>query len=335
MPLDRKRQLLLLAGGILILAFIPFMLSGYWIRVLTGLFMYAALAEALNIVVGYAGYAAFGNAVFFGVGAYTTAILMSRYEWGFFAALVASVAVAGLYAFLLGWPVLRLRGHYFAIATIGVNMATMEVVSYLDFTGGGKGIALPIYPGDIVQQGLFFYYGMLILMIISVAVVWWIARSRLGYGLRAIRAEPEAAEVMGVNTTLYKVWAWTVSAAITGAAGSLQAYWYTFLEPIYVFDILISVTLFVMVLLGGAGTLWGPVIGAAFVEILSELVWSQFTLLHLAVLGALIVVVTIAMPDGFVGLYRRWRRGRRPTSGSVPPVAEELESSTAEKGVGG
>ncbi|MBE3572053.1 MAG: branched-chain amino acid ABC transporter permease [Moorella humiferrea] len=303
---------------VVILALLPFFIRGYWIRVLTTLFMSAVLAEALNLVVGYAGYAAFGNGVFFGLGAYTTAVLMTRFGWSFFPAMAVSCILAAALAFILGWPVLRLRGHYFAIATIGINMAVMEIVTYVGITGGGKGISLPIYPGNIVKQGLFFYYCMFILLILSVAITYWVANSRLGYGLRAIKTEPEAAEVMGVNTTLYKVLAWSISAALTGVAGSINAYWLTFLEPLFVFDIMISVEAFVMVLLGGPATIFGPVIGAFFLKLLSELIWSQFTLIHMGVLGLIIMIITLFLPSGIMGLWRqiayRWNKVRTATN---------------------
>ncbi len=310
----RKRSpagLIILVLAAIILALLPLVIQGYWIRVITSLFMYAAMAEALNLVVGYAGYAAFGNGVFFGIGAYMTAILMTHYKWGFFPASAISGLTAMLIAFILGWPVLRLRGHYFAIATIGINMAVMEIVTYVGITGGGKGISLPLYPGDIVKQGMFFYYSMFILMLVSIAITAWIVHGRLGYGLRAIKTQPDAAEVMGIDTTLYKVYAWSISALITGIAGSLNAYWLTFLEPIYVFDIMISVEVFVMVLLGGPGTILGPILGAFFLKLLSELVWSQFTLIHMGVLGLIIVVISLFLPAGLMGLLRqagRWRR---------------------------
>lgn len=295
---------------IIILALLPLFVRGYWIRVITSLFMFGAMAEALNLVVGYAGYAAFGNGVFFGIGAYVTAVLMTHYNLPFFPAMFISGLTAMFIAFCLGWPVLRLKGHYFAIATIGINMAVMEIVTFIDITGGGKGISLPLYPGDIVKQGMFFYYCMFILLLFSIAITAIIVNSRFGYGLRAIKTQPEAAEVMGVNTTFYKVYAWSISAFIAGIAGSLNAYWLTFLEPLFVFDIMISVEVFVMVLLGGPGTIFGPILGAFFLKLLSELVWSQFTLIHMGVLGLIIVVITLFLPSGISGLLRQaihWR----------------------------
>jgi branched-chain amino acid transport system permease protein len=315
---------ILLVLTVIILAVIPLAIEGYWIRIITTLFMYAAMAEALNLVVGYAGYAAFGNGVFFGIGAYTTAVLMTNYHWSFFPALLASGLAALLVAFLLGWPVLRLRGHYFAIATIGISMAVMELVNYVSITGGGRGISLPLYPGDIVKEGMFFYYCMLLLMLASVAITAWIASSRLGYGLRTIKTQADVAEVVGINTTLYKVVAWSISALITGMAGSLNAYWLTFLEPIYVFNIMISVEVFVMVLLGGPGTIWGPILGAFFLELISELIWNQFTLIHTGVLGIIIVLLGIFLPTGIMGLLRQGRR-RVPAPGEPVSGQGELE----------
>ncbi|REJ33116.1 MAG: branched-chain amino acid ABC transporter permease, partial [Bacillota bacterium] len=128
----------------------PFYLSGYWVRVITSLLMYGALASAINIMVGFAGYPALGNIAFFGVGAYTVAVLMVKYNVGFFVALLAAGVLAGLYAALLGRAVLRLRGAYFGIATIGINHATSEIVTNLDsLTGGGRGTIVPFYPGGI------------------------------------------------------------------------------------------------------------------------------------------------------------------------------------------
>jgi len=291
--------------AIVLFAVFPLFIQGYWIRVLTSLFMYAGMAEALNLMVGYAGYAAFGNGVFYGIGAYATAVLMTRFGWGFFQSMIVSALFAAFIALVLGLPILRLRGHYFAIATIGVNMAIMELVTYIEITGGGKGISLPIYSGDIVAQGRFFYYLMFIVLVASVILTVWIVKSRFGYGLRAIKTEPEAAEVMGVNTTLYKVIAWSISAFIFGLIGSISGYWLTFLEPIYVFDIMISVECFVMVLLGGAGTILGPVIGAFSLETLSELLWSRFTLWHLGILGLIIVLVVMFIPNGIMGIFKQ------------------------------
>lgn len=282
----------------------PFYLSGYWVRVITSLLMYGALASAINIMVGFAGYPALGNIAFFGVGAYTVAVLMVKYNVGFFVALLAAGVLAGLYAALLGRAVLRLRGAYFGIATIGINHATSEIVTNLDsLTGGGRGTIVPFYPGGIQEERMFFYFLMLGLMLLAVGTTWLISRSRLGYGLRALKADQEGASVMGVNTTRFKVIAWTVSAGLTGLVGGAYAYWLSFLEPPYVFDITMSVKTYIMAILGGAGTVVGPVLGAFTLELLSELIWGRFLEAHMLVLGIVVVLVVLFIPQGFMSLF--------------------------------
>jgi branched-chain amino acid transport system permease protein len=289
---------------VLALAALPLVASGYPIRLATTILMYAALAQALNIIAGLAGYAAFGNIVFFGLGAYGAGVGMVKAGLPFHVAALAAAAISALYAALVGLPVLRLRGHYFAIASLGVNEATRElVVNWSDFTGGGKGLALPILNlGDVALTFAFFYYHMLVLALIAVAVTWAVRRSRFGYALRTIRADEEAAAVVGVNTTLYKILAWSISAFLSSLVGSVYAYWHTFIEAPNVFDVVIVVELFVMMLLGGAGTVLGPAVGAVAVKALSEFAWSSFLEYHLAVLGVLIILIVVFLPRGLLGL---------------------------------
>lgn len=282
--------------------------TGYWMRLLSTIGMGIALAQAMNLIVGYAGYPALGNVAFFGFGAYVTAITMTRLHMPFFAAMLLSALLAAAYAAALGLPILRLRGAYFSIATIGVNEATREVVLYFDrLTGGAKGVTLPFFPGDIAAQANFFYFLMFGLAALSTLVVWWISRSRLGYALRALKADEDGARVMGIKTTVARTSAWAISAAITGAVGSAYAYWLSFVEPAPLFDIVFGVKYYIVAILGGVGTIFGPVAGATFFDLLSELIWSKFLSLHMLVLGAAIVVVVSFMPKGIAGLFRRSR----------------------------
>lgn len=295
-----------LAAGCLALP--VFGLSGYGYRVLTNVFMAAALAQAMNIMVGFAGYPALGNLVFFGAGGYATAVLTARYGVPFAVALPLAGGIASGYAALLGGPILRLRGAYFGIATIGINEATREIIYNLPLTGGGKGINLPFFPGGVESQQLFFYYAMWGLAALSTLVVLAIHRSRLGFGLRALKADEDAAAVIGVRTTRYKVAAWSISAGLTGLVGSLYAYWISFLEPGPVFDVALSVKYYIIAILGGAGTIVGPLAGALFFELLSEWVWARFLELHLLVLGATVVLVVMFLPRGFAALVRETRK---------------------------
>lgn len=295
---------LVLAAVLLALLIAPWLTSGYWLRVLSGIFMFAALAQSLNVIVGFTGYADFGNTVFFGLGAYTTAALMTKAEWPFVPSFVAGGVIALLIAAALGLPLLRLRGHYFAIATIGVLEAMREIASNAEFFGGGMGITLPLFPGRPEAFYRVVYYILLATVLAYTALVWWLSRSRFGYALRAIKADEEAAAVMGVATTRYKVLAWSLSAFCTGLVGGIYAYWLKYIEPPFVFDIMISVKFWIMLLLGGAGTVLGPLAGAVLLEGLSVAIWGQFLRGHMLILGGVIIVVVIFMPTGFMELVR-------------------------------
>lgn len=304
--------------ALVLLIALPQVLRGYWVRVATGIAMYAAITQALNVIVGFTGYAAFGNVVYFGLGAYATGIAMNSARLPFLVALVIGGLACGLYALILGLPILRLRGHYFAMATLGVSLGTREVVVNLgQWTGGGKGLTLPIMSAPPKVQFAYFYYLMLGLLIVASLIAWWISRSRWGYGLIAIREDEDAARVMGVATTRYKVLAWAVSAVITGLVGGVYGYWQTFLQPGPAFDILIMLKAFTMLLLGGMGTVAGPLLGGVILEVLSEVIWGNFLKWHLGILGIAIMIITLLVPGGLVReLQRLARLVARPTGGS-------------------
>jgi len=291
-----------LAGGTLLAA--PFVVGNYWIRVLTTIFMFGALASATNIIAGYTGYPAFGNVVFFGLGAYTTALAMTRFRASFWTGLALGILICCLYAAVIGFPVLRLRGHYFAIATLGMNEATRAIVENVGFTGGGMGLSLPVEHGDVRLLTLHFYFLMLGLLLVSVGITSCVIFTRVGYGCRAIRFDEEAAASCGVPTTRYKVTAWMLSAALTGMVGAAYANWVGYIEPSTVFDMSIAVRMFVMMLLGGAGTVFGPLLGALLVELVGLVAWTQLLNYHTATLGVIVIVVVIFVPGGLMSLRR-------------------------------
>lgn len=302
------------AAGIFVVG-CPFFLSAYGLRVLTNIFMFAILSQALNIITGYTGYPAFGNVVFFGLGAYTTGVMMVKLHMPFVLTIPVGIAVCALFTLLFGLPVLRLRGHYFAIATLGLNEATRAVVDNLTgLTGGGMGLSLPLPPWPMETTTRFFYFVMLGTMVLSLLATFVFSRGRLGYGCRSIRADEAVARSMGINTTLYKTAAWMISAALTGITGCVYAYWMSYIEPSAVFDMMIAIKTFVMFLIGGAGTMLGPILGAFFVEMLSTFVWGHLLDFHLAVLGVIIMIIVILMPKGLMvfmrdRLYRTTFRG--------------------------
>jgi branched-chain amino acid transport system permease protein len=257
--------------------------------------MFVVLAGAWNIIGGMTGYAAFGNVAFFGVGAYTTAILVEKAHLPFALALLAAPVVAAIFATLIGLPLLRLRGHYFAIATLGLSVAIGELVNNIEPLGGSTGVFL-----SIVRSDILFFYLMAAIALLTVLVSWSVLRSRFGYGLLAIRENEEAAAVIGVNTTLFKVAAFALAAALTGIAGGIFAQWNVFINAENVFPVDYNVQMILMAVLGGSGTVLGPVIGAVTLEALIQAfasggvlaAWSQVGL------GVLLTVTVIFVPRG-------------------------------------
>jgi branched-chain amino acid transport system permease protein len=284
----------------------PAFLGPFWLRILASVFMYAVLAQGMNIMAGFTGYPAFGNVVFFGLSGYTTAILMVKLKLPFAVAILGGVALCPLVVLAIGPPLLRLKGHYFAIATLGFNEAVREVVSNVsDVTGGGMGLSLPVPPWGPAANAAIFYYLFLAVMVLATLAVREFSRRRLGIACRAIRDNEEKAEAVGLYTTRYKTTAWMLSATMTGAVGGINAYWMTYIDPPTVFDMAISVKSFVIFLLGGAGTVLGPVAGAFFIELLATFTWSKLLNWHSGAMGAIIILVVLFAPNGFREALRR------------------------------
>jgi branched-chain amino acid transport system permease protein len=293
----------------LFLVLVPLLGTGYHYKLLTLVFMSIALAEAWNLLGGFAGYISFGHVAFFGLGGYATAILMAQLQWPFALAALGGSLIVALFALVLGTPLLRVRGHYFAVVTFAVGEVMRELANNLNFlTGGGMGLQVPLFPGGVLEQNRFFYFVMLALMAATIVTTYFVARSRVGYGLRAIREDEDVASALGVNVGLHKVAALVLSAFFVGVAGSIYAYWVTFLEPADLFSLNYSVNMVIMAVLGGSGTVLGPVLGAVVVMILNEVLWSNFLELHNAFLGLVLIAVVMLMPRGLLDFFRRDRK---------------------------
>jgi branched-chain amino acid transport system permease protein len=288
-----------------ILMVLPSFLSLYWLRLLTSVLMLAVIAQGMNAMAGFVGYPAFGNVVFFGIGAYGTALAISA-GFAMGPALLFGAIPAGGLALAVGPLLLRLRGHYFAIATLGLNEVVSALAANLSgLTGGAAGLSLPLAAGTAGDAAQRAYIGFAALFAVSLLLGIFLRDSRFGYGCRAIRSNEEAAEATGVPTLRVKSIAWMLSALLTAVAGGLYARWVGFIEPSLVFDMAISVKAFVMFLLGGAGTVFGPLIGALLIESATTLAWSHLLKLHLLVLGVTIMLVVLLLPDGAQGFVAR------------------------------
>lgn len=277
----------------------PGVLSAFMVQFLINLFMLAILSESWNIIGGFTGYASFGNVAFFGIGAYTTGVLVTRAGAPFLLAWPAGGLVAMLFAALVGLPILRLKGHYFAIATLGVAETMREVVYNLEITGAGTGLVMPI-----ARSPLRFFYLMLGILLAVTLVNWWLSASRFGFGLIAIREDEDAAAAMGIDTPLYKTLAFALSAAFAGLAGGVFASWITFIDPDAVFRVGTTIQMIIMAVFGGMGTVVGPLLGALVLASVSELLSTQLVTLAELFNGLVVILVVLFMPRGLAHVIR-------------------------------
>lgn len=285
------------------------------VRLASTVLMFITLATAWNLIGGFTGYAAFGMVGFFGLGGYTTALLMYHMNLSFWLAMPLSALAAMVFAALVGAPLLRLKGHYFAIATLGVAEGLREIVNNLPkITGGGGGITIPTFGQAAPTAWLGndgFYVLFLLIAVAGTGVAIFVSTSRAGYALRAIHQDEEAAAAMGINTTLAKTLAFAVSAALTGAAGSARAFQLQTIYPEPSFNVEITVLMVTMVVLGGAGTVLGPVVGAVAIAYMSEWLRSNYTQIHTFLLGGMIILAVILLPQGFTNYVRDAVKARR------------------------
>ena len=301
--------LIIITLGLLIIPFSGF--SGYMIRLLAMIFLWIGKTGCWNIISGYTGYIDFGAVGYYGIGSYVTALLMSKGHFPFLVSILISGLVSATIAFPIGLPTLRLRGAYFGIATLAFAEAMKQIILEFDktvgvnFFEGPHGITLPIGP----KNEFFYYVGFLVMMIV-IGITYWIKRSKFGYALRAIHEAEHAAELSGVDTLRAKIKAYMISAFFLGIIGGIETYWLTYITPHMVFDVLITIQMVVMALLGGIGTMLGPVVGASFLTIIYELLHRDFPYTYAIIVGFIVVAVVLVMPQGIVGTLRIKFRAR-------------------------
>ena len=285
--------------------------NNYLLQAGTTLAMSIALCLAWNIVGGVMGYPSFATAAFFGLGAYVGGILQIN-DWPMMLAWSAAALGGAVFAAALGSILLGLRGHYFAIGTVAVVEVMREIANNWEgLTGGAIGMNVPILAGSPRAAGLFFYFVMWFLAAVAFGVCALIADSKFGFALRCIRQNERAASMVGIDVFRFKVAAFVVSGAIMSTAGAIYGAMVAFIEPKDVFNILMSIEVPVMVMLGGAGTVLGPLVGATLYTVLKELVWVNSINFHSAILGIIIIAVIYAVPKGVLrelhsGVVARW-----------------------------
>lgn len=308
-PSAERQFRILFPAALLGCCLVPFCTeSEYIIRFATLIVFWIGMTGSWNLTSGYTGYIDFGPVVWFGIGSYATAILMNKVGVPLWPALIASGLVASLVALPIGLTTLRLRGAYFAIATFAFAETMKQVALEFDRTTGlsifegSHGLTLPIG-----QHGnTFFFYIILAITTGVILAHYWVERSKFGLGLKAINEAEDAAEISGVNTTGVKLRAYITSAFFLGLFGGIEAYWITYITPADVFNVHKTVQMVIMTLLGGMGTFFGPIVGAAFLTVLYEILGTTFVEYYLIMVGVIIIAVILIMPKGIVGTIKHY-----------------------------
>jgi branched-chain amino acid transport system permease protein len=293
-------------------ALVPLLLDprGYWIRVLTITLLFAAMAQAWNIVGGLANQISLGHAAFFGIGAYTSTVLLLKFGISPWLGMFAGGALGGVAALVIAIPTMRLQGHYFALATLAFG-EVMRVIAnvWTSLTGGPGGLSVPFVPPSFLAYSFKLLrphaYIALAALIVVTVIFQAIRRGAMGYRLRAIRQNADAAEVIGVDTTRVKLFAAVISGALMAMLGTLYAQVAVFFDPDTVFGIAgISIRVALIAIIGGVGTAAGPIVGAFFIipleEIMNSLLSSRAAGLSQLVFGVILIAVILWQPRGFI-----------------------------------
>jgi branched-chain amino acid transport system permease protein len=276
--------------------------------------MYATMSIGWNVIGGYAGQVSFGNAAFFGVGAYTTAILLVNYNVNPWLGMLAGCVLSVGLAVVVGYPCFRLRGHYFAIATIAVGEIMVVIFTNWDYVGAAVGIYMPIMEESFTNfefhsSKIPYYYIILVMLLFAIAVSYAIEESRLGYYLRAIKDDPDGARSLGIDIQKYKMIAFSISAVLTSICGTFYGQYVLYIHPSSTMDLMMSIHLCIIALIGGIGKLFGPVVGAFVFIPLMELtrvyLGSEGQGIDMIIYSLLVIMIAIWRPQGLWALFSK------------------------------
>ncbi len=309
----------------------PYLFPAYTLQlaILWVMILFALTWDAMG---GQMGYNSLGNIVFFGVGMYISAVVqvglyydVGEYTasygaikidfdyWQYFTGLglgvIAAAVGAMIVAVAFGRIVLGLRGPYFAIGTLGVALSAGELIGAWEWVGGGSGISMPVYPGDPDDRSLQFYFMCFVAAVATFLFYRWLYTTRFGLALNSIRDDEEKAEAMGIHTVRYKIVNWAMSAFFLGISGAIYGNMIGFIEPLEVAfpTVTFGIFMVLMALMGGKGTLWGPVIGATVFHVIKEVTWTHLLGWQWVALGLLIIIIVVYFPQGFMGwAHDRW-----------------------------
>jgi len=316
-----KRTFVICVAAAVLLALVPlFVQNPYWLHIFILFFIAVALGESWNVLGGYAGQYSVGHSAWYGLGAYGAFILLQQKGIAPWFSVWVAVAISVIAALAVGWITFRLRGPYFVLASIAVaEIIRLLALNTKDLTNGAEGILSPDLPPFKLGATLItdwnskvpYYYMGLAMAAFCIAVNFFVKRSKLGFYLQAIREDQDAAHSLGIPLTFYKNTALGISAACTALAGSFAAFYVGFIEPQAVFGIDVSIQMVLTCIIGGIGTVAGPIFGALVVVVLTEAFRASLGPVHLLVYGVLVIVVILVMPDGIVGYASQWLRRRK------------------------
>ncbi|MDH2901566.1 MAG: branched-chain amino acid ABC transporter permease [archaeon] len=305
----------------LILALAPRFVNSGLEAELAELMLYISLAQSFNLFTGLTGYVNFGNVVFYGIGGYGLAIATALWNMPPLLGVLLGGVFSAILALGMSFPTLRLRGAYFAIGTLAIEQAIFVIFDNWSYVNRAAGLTLPILDYQPTQT----YYTLLLVAVATIIVLTIVMKSRLGLALSAIRQQEETALSIGVNATLYKTIAFVLSGFLAGLAGAAWFWNVTIVEPTGAFTTDVTLTVISMALLGGLGTFFGPVIGAAILEYIDIATRQNYPYIHLIVFGIIIIAVVLIIPDGIVGFAEK--AFRRSPIGKKLALSKSLSSS--------
>jgi branched-chain amino acid transport system permease protein len=317
MGTDKNRYIWLGIGAVIFLLYPLIFTLPFPRHLMIMIFLYATLGLAWNMLGGYAGQISLGHTLFFGIGAYTSTLMLMKLWVSPWVGMLAGGGISIGVSLIIGYPCFKLAGHYFAIATIAIAEIAMVWMLNWDWAGAAVGLTLPILPESLINLEFHsskapYYYIAFGLLILTLGATFWIDRSKLGYYFKAIKGDLEGARSLGIHVIKYKFYALALSAFFTSICGSFYAQYVLFIDPDSVFPLMISVIPCLIATLGGVGTIWGPVIGAFILIPISE-----FTRIYLGgggkgtdliLYGFLIIIISVYQPFGLIGLIRRLRK---------------------------
>ena len=314
---NTNNKVVSIIGGLVVLLFaLPLVgLNSFYLHLFIMIFMHAVMAQSWNVIAGFSGQISLGHGAFFGIGAYATSFFYMEYGITPWISIFFGMFVSGVFAVLIGIPMLRLSGHYFAIATLLIGISFQVVFQRWDLVGAASGLWVTMTPEDswtalqFHSSKLPYYYIFLVFFLISFFAVWVLSRSKLGYRLRAVRDDPQAALSLCINVSNYKIIAYVISAMIMAPMGSLFAQYILIIDPDRVFNIEISIIVLLITVLGGIGNVWGPIIGASILIPISE--YSRIYLggtggaVDLILYGLILMIICVFRPNGLISFISR------------------------------